>query len=185
MAYKRTGGFVPRACWRDGRGALRCRRPGMAFSGLGGDVAIGSDGDILVAELQQAINRVIVGASKDSSLPQILKDLVHSDAVQPVAVTGILGDFTNLQFRFAKNLSGVLDPVTLTTMGQVKLATTNLNAAADAAGYARTTNKVVAGAGASGGDALDPGAKGFSTVKIVAIGGVVLVAGFLLIRSSR
>jgi hypothetical protein len=34
MSYHASKGpLVARACWRDGRGALRCRRPGMAFSG--------------------------------------------------------------------------------------------------------------------------------------------------------
>lgn len=34
MAYLSEGrGSLVRACWRDGRGALRCRRPGMALSG--------------------------------------------------------------------------------------------------------------------------------------------------------
>jgi hypothetical protein len=64
MSYHPRSKSLTRACWRDGRGALRCKRPGMQFSGFGADSlvlpgaptakpAAVTDTDFLIAQLNR------------------------------------------------------------------------------------------------------------------------------------
>ena len=163
---------------------------GYLYQELGAEIAIAGESNLEIAKLQLAINRIITGAFRDrANLTQGQRALVESDDVKTIKITGILGEFTALQFRFAKNIAGVQEPVTLTTSSQIATAIDNLTRVANERGYPGSSDSVRLG-GAGGAGAIrdlfggDRPEKGLPIGKL-AIGAVALGLGIMLYRRSR
>ncbi|HZJ67648.1 MAG TPA: hypothetical protein VFD36_29295 [Kofleriaceae bacterium] len=153
----------------------------VGHDGIGSDATVGSADQLVVAKLQAAINRVILGARGDGSLFLQTRQLAEQAPFVPLTVDGQLGNKTNTLVRFAGNVAGVTD-VQLTTMSQVAKVAAALDAFSQSRGYPITdTVKIGAITGALPTiPGLPPTVGGLSTTMLA--GGAILLGVVLAMR---
>ena len=162
-----------RAVWRDGRGALRMRRPGMAVSGLG-DI-LGASEAQLISELNRFTGSSVPQTQKVSPTPFSTSGGITEDVATQVLIVslrrlqGAVGDAGSA--KMAEDIKGLFTANQLGGSTTIKYVQENL----------AELTAVLRAFGNSLGLPPAMGA-GFPVKTLAIVGGVGLVAFFFLRR---
>lgn len=147
-----------------------------AYRDLGSVVTLPA-GDLVVARMQAAINRVLVNARTDAGLPSFSRDAARAQTLAPVPING-LADARTLAAAKSAGLVAGASTVEVTNAA----FTEKLESFADSRGYPR--GDTVERPGIIPGLPPIPGIAGISGKTVAIAAGGLVLAFFLLRRRS-